>query len=115
MVLSTGLFMNGQYQFAIYSGTSMATPHVSAAIALLWSHHPECTATQIRYALAYTAKDMGSSGCDDYYGYGIIQVKNALDFLDSNNCQMANWGQTVGSGQCSAVDVLPTSSFVFSP
>ena len=65
----------------MYSGTSMATPHVAGAAALLISHFPTCSVTQLRYALAYTSKDKGRSGCDPYYGYGIIRVKAAYDFL----------------------------------
>lgn len=99
----------------------MATPHVSGAAALLWSHHPTCTNTQIRYALAYTAMDMddgteGSGpGCDQKFGAGIIQVKDALDFLNKNPCDSAcesdNWGQTVGEGGC---DILAQRSVLVS-
>ena len=43
-------------QYASYSGTSMATPHVAGVAALVWSHFPDCTAWQIRNVLAKTAK-----------------------------------------------------------
>lgn len=109
MIVSTGLYANGEYKFAIYSGTSMATPHVAAAAALLWSHYPDCTPTQIRYALAHSAKDKGIAGCDDFYGFGIVQVKNAFDFLSQYSCANSNWGQIVGNGQCSAIDTRPVS------
>jgi len=96
--------------YAYYSGTSMAVPHVAAASALIWSHHPECSNVQIRYALAYTAKDIGSRGCDDAYGYGIIKTKKALDFLDQYGCTGALWGQTSSpDGECSSIDVFPWS------
>jgi serine protease len=101
MVLSLGLMRDGQYQFAFYTGTSMATPHIAAAAALLWSYFPECSTTQIRYAMAKTAKDKGSRGCDNYYGYGIVQVMNAYNFLKANTCRNARWGLFEGSGQCS--------------
>lgn len=101
MVLSLGLYQNNQYQFAFYTGTSMATPHVAAAAAMLWSYFPECTTTQIRYAMARTAKDKGNRGCDNYYGYGIVQVKSAYNFLAANSCRNSGWGRSVGSGKCS--------------
>ncbi|WP_274054108.1 S8 family serine peptidase [Thalassomonas haliotis] len=72
--------------YASWSGTSMATPHVSGVAALVWSNHPTCTATQIRDALNNTAKDKGSSGRDNYYGYGIVQAKAAHDALTNDGC-----------------------------
>jgi subtilisin family serine protease len=74
----------GNYE--LYSGTSMATPHVSAVAALVWSHHPECSNQEIRDALASTAEDKGSPGRDTYYGYGIVKAKDAVDYLDVNGC-----------------------------
>ncbi|WDE03497.1 S8 family serine peptidase [Thalassomonas viridans] len=71
--------------YASWSGTSMATPHVSGVAALVWSNYPTCTATQIRDALNNTAKDKGSAGRDNYYGHGIVQAKDAYDSL-ANGC-----------------------------
>ena len=67
--------------YASWSGTSMATPHVSGVAALVWSNYPTCTATQIRDALNNTAKDKGSAGRDNFYGHGIVQAKAAYDSL----------------------------------
>ncbi|MEY3221703.1 MAG: hypothetical protein RLZZ203_559 [Cyanobacteriota bacterium] len=38
-------------QYANYTGTSMATPHVAGAIALMLSANPNLTETQIRSIL----------------------------------------------------------------
>jgi subtilisin family serine protease len=111
LVLSTTVNSQGQNIYAYYSGTSMATPHAAAAAALLWSNFPKCTNLQIRYALAYTAKDVGSSGCDTTYGYGIVQTKAAYNFLSNNPCTSANWGKTTSTNnQCSTIDVRPSTS-----
>jgi serine protease len=67
--------------YAYYDGTSMATPHVSAVAALIWSYKPTWTNLQIREALEKTAEDRGTAGRDNYYGYGIVQAKAALDYL----------------------------------
>ena len=72
--------------YASWSGTSMATPHVSGVAALVWSNNPECSATEIRDALNNTAKDKGASGRDNYYGHGIVQAKAAHDALSSQDC-----------------------------
>lgn len=41
--------------YASYSGTSMATPHVSGAAALYAAHHPGATAAQIKAAIMLSA------------------------------------------------------------
>jgi subtilisin family serine protease len=56
----------------------MATPHVSAVAALIWSCHPTKTNQQIRNALTSTALDKGAAGRDASYGFGIVRAKNAL-------------------------------------
>lgn len=65
-----------------YNGTSMATPHVSAAAAVLLSANPSFTAAQVRSALESTALDLGTPGLDNAYGYGEIQMKKALKQLN---------------------------------
>jgi subtilisin family serine protease len=64
--------------YEAWDGTSMATPHVSAVAALIWSCHPTKTNQQIRNALTSTARDKGAAGRDASYGFGIVQAKNAL-------------------------------------
>jgi len=67
--------------YEAWNGTSMATPHVSGVAALVWSHNPAWSNAQIRAALRATAEDLGPSGRDDYYGYGLVQARAALDYL----------------------------------
>jgi serine protease len=68
--------------YSKYDGTSMATPHVSGVAALVWSHGTSWTNVQIREALQASAKDLGAAGRDNYYGYGLVQAKAALDRLN---------------------------------
>ena len=92
-VWCTGI-SNGQPTYSLYAGTSMAAPYAAGVAALVWSHFPSCTNAQIRYVLAHTAKDIGSPGCDQFTGNGIVQAKAAFDFLAANPCSHANWGTT---------------------
>ncbi|MBF7074393.1 S8 family serine peptidase [Glaciecola sp. MH2013] len=79
------------------SGTSMATPHVAGAAALVWSFFPSCSNEQIRAALNITAKDKGSAGRDNLYGHGIVQARDAYDYLNANGCD-GNGGGSGGGG-----------------
>lgn len=69
------------------SGTSMATPHVTAVAALVWSNHQQCSSRQIVDALKKTAYDLESPGYDYYSGYGLVQAKAANDYLTANPCK----------------------------
>jgi serine protease len=67
--------------YEAWDGTSMATPHVSAVAALVWSWDPTLTNVEIRNALTASAQDLGTAGRDVYYGYGLVQARAALEFL----------------------------------
>jgi serine protease len=64
-----------------YNGTSMATPHVSAVAALVWSAYPALTNVELRDVLNATALDLGAAGRDVAFGYGLVQAKAAIDAL----------------------------------
>lgn len=80
--------------YSAWNGTSMATPHVAGVAALVWSHNSSWTAAQIRNALTSTAKDLGAGGRDDAYGYGLVQAKAALDFLNTPSCVPTEGSET---------------------
>lgn len=82
--------------YAYYNGTSMATPHVAGVTALVWSHFPSCTASEIRAALDNTAEDLGAAGRDNAYGYGLVQAKDAVDYLTANGCGGSSGGSSSG-------------------
>lgn len=67
--------------YAFWNGTSMATPHVSGAAALIWSKYPNATATQVRDALDLGAEDLGTPNRDNSYGYGLVRADIALNKL----------------------------------
>ena len=72
--------------YASFDGTSMATPHVSAVAALVWSYFPSCTGAQIRTSLTKSAVDLGTAGRDVKFGYGLVQAKAAYDRISTYGC-----------------------------
>ncbi|MED4988852.1 S8 family peptidase [Parageobacillus toebii] len=70
--------------FAKISGTSMATPMVTATVAMLLSKNPKLTPYEINYILNKTAKDLGEKGYDFKYGYGLVNPVAALQFNPKN-------------------------------
>jgi subtilisin family serine protease len=73
-------------KYAYFNGTSMATPHVAAVAALVWSYFPSCTGSQIRTTLNRSAEDLGTVGRDTRYGYGLVRAKAAYDRIRSYGC-----------------------------
>lgn len=73
-----GLFPNS---YATVSGTSFAAPHVSGTMALLLSAMPQLTVAELESALMATAIDLGDSGPDNVYGYGMLDALGAYNAL----------------------------------
>ncbi|MBU0965655.1 MAG: S8 family serine peptidase [Proteobacteria bacterium] len=71
-------FDDAGWNYFYYCGTSMATPHVTAAAAMLYAEDPTITPEEVRTALTTTASDLGTAGYDSNYGYGLLQVYAAL-------------------------------------
>ncbi|PWF46041.1 S8 family serine peptidase [Massilia glaciei] len=72
--------------YGYLDGTSMATPHVSAVAALVWSYFPTCTGSQIRTSLTRSAQDLGTVGRDVKYGFGLVQARAAYDRIRTYGC-----------------------------
>ncbi len=72
-------YKGGEYK--ILSGTSMAAPFVSATVAILREYNPEATVQQLKVALLACSIDLGTQGEDNDYGYGLINIQKALEFM----------------------------------
>ncbi|WP_446434494.1 autotransporter domain-containing protein [Pseudomonas sp. 1152_12] len=67
------------FGYGTLSGTSMAAPHVTGGLALLMERYPYLDNPQIRDVLLTTATDLGASGVDDVYGWGLMNLEKAID------------------------------------
>jgi subtilisin len=63
--------------YGLKSGTSMATPHVAGACALLKQRFPGISPASIKLRLRSTAQDLGLAGTDITYGSGLINCDAA--------------------------------------
>lgn len=79
--------------YGVKTGTSMATPHVSGTVALILQVNPSLTPSDVKQILTSTAKDLGPSGWDKYYGHGRIDAYNAVQNTP---------------GLCTCTDWMPT-------
>lgn len=59
------------------TGTSFATPIVSAAIAVIREAFPYMSAEEITSLLFETARDLGTPGVDAIYGHGMLDLERA--------------------------------------
>jgi subtilisin family serine protease len=66
-----------------WNGTSMATPHVAGACALLLDADPSLTPEELKQVLEDTALDLGDPGKDNTYGSGRLDALAAVESLGS--------------------------------
>jgi thermitase len=64
-------------QYAELSGTSMATPHTSGVVGVLWQLFPTSTASGIRSRLDAAVDDLGPAGRDQSFGFGRVNLCKA--------------------------------------
>ncbi|CAM3981443.1 S8 family serine peptidase [Mesobacillus zeae] len=64
--------------YTYLSGTSMASPVVAGAAALVLSKNPLLTPSQVMGILKKSSVDLGDKGWDGLYGFGRIDVNKAL-------------------------------------
>jgi len=99
-------FRDGRY--ARLTGTSMATPHIAGAAALLKGAFPSLSMQQVAAILLETADDLGAPGIDQRFGSGLVNLERALqpvgtqqvaldDTVDGRRVALADSRLTLGS------------------
>lgn len=61
-----------------FGGTSAACPQVAGVAALMLSVNPNLTNTEVKNALQKSATDLGPTGYDTTYGYGLLNAYAAI-------------------------------------
>lgn len=74
------------------TGTSMAAPHITAAVAYLKMMQPNLSVQGVYNELKARCKDLGSTGKDEYFGWGCPILTDLLNagIIDKNNVVAAN-------------------------
>ncbi|MFE7228012.1 S8 family serine peptidase [Nocardioides sp. NPDC057577] len=73
---------SGEGWYRSMSGTSMATPHVAGAAAILKGAHPDLTGAELKNALVSSAADIDAPAYE--VGTGRLDVPAALDGVDGS-------------------------------
>lgn len=82
----TNVQVSGAGSFPVpFPGTSAAAPHVAGVIAQLLSSFPDISRTELMDAVYANTFDIGESGWDPIYGYGLIDAVKTFQSLYENN------------------------------
>jgi serine protease len=101
---------SGEWGYWFFTGTSMASPHVAAVAAMLIANGTATTPDAVYQAVTSSALDLGTTGYDKNYGYGLVQAYDALRF-DASACSdvdQDDW--CVEEGDCNDNDATVNPS-----
>lgn len=76
--------------YRILRGTSMATPYVAGALAVLKAIYPHEDVSQLRQRLWMSAKDIYWRGYDIYSGHGLLQWDEAINVVNPSGVDWLN-------------------------
>lgn len=68
----------GNSAYGLSSGTSMSSPHVAGAAALVWSQNPDLENDELRQLLRDGADQVLGSSCNEVHGHGILNISATL-------------------------------------
>lgn len=100
--------------YALWSGTSMAAPHISAAAAMIKYANPSATPAQIESTLIGTCQDLGSTGYDVYYGHGVPKLSKLIkqSVNPAISLSQSSWSGYVGENFTLKASVVPSDQSV---
>ena len=78
-----------------FTGTSLAAPRVAGALAILRQKCPRLSAQELGFILLRSAQDLGDRRVDDVYGWGLMNLENALDNAKKLAAEFRSYDSTV--------------------
>ncbi len=64
--------------YTSFCGTSLSAPEVAGVVALMWTTNKALTPSDIRTVLFSSVRDLGKEGRDSEYGWGLIDMQQAV-------------------------------------
>lgn len=107
-IYAAGYSTTSTSNYEMMSGTSMSTPHVAGAAAVIRGAWPFLTAPEVTQILLTTATDLGALGVDTIYGHGLLNLYAAVQAQGQNTL---GYGTSVYSGGYS----VKSSSLISDP
>ncbi|MGG5752651.1 S8 family serine peptidase [Zafaria sp. Z1313] len=77
-IMGAGGYGAGNY-INTFNGTSSATPHVAGLMALILAVDPALRSWEVEDIIKLTARDLGTAGRDQHFGFGRIDARAALE------------------------------------
>lgn len=103
-------------KYADVDGTSVASPIVAGAAALVRAKFPDLSGPEVIHRLEATADDIGPPGRDDQCGYGELNIVKALTAdvppLGSNDASATPTTSASGNGNAGYIDPAATTAAV---
>ncbi|MBP5974415.1 S8 family serine peptidase [Brasilonema sp. CT11] len=78
-------------------GTSIATAEVTGAISRVWGANPDLNYRQVLDVIKESARDLGQSGWDAQTGFGLLDIRKALELVGSTAPTLHDFVSDTGS------------------
>jgi len=96
-IFSTWNSSNSSY--AILSGTSMACPIAAGVGAMIFSNNPGITPNEVEDLIKSSSTDLGAQGVDSVFGYGRVNLNNAMRRIGNTPVLTVNPIPLTGGGR----------------
>lgn len=94
--------------YVCVNGTSFASPYTAGVAALILSADPSLNAFEVEQILQQSCVDLGESGYDTMFGWGMVNARQAVELASQPDCASGfNLGDANHDGVVDLLDVGP--------